>query len=257
MRQVRDEGAAPNGAESDESITEGRAPLKLWHALRRETAGAWRSVRYDLDVQRAAKLAGAFTEELRPAGSARGAAGGPSRLVPLAGVALLLVGGAAGAVLAIGGGLSALGADNPLPFPGRPGLAGPDGPGTAPQPGMTGAGRPLTPHRPGSRTSPAPGQPAAPAAGPALPEASSLPVSPAPTGGSADPTPSDPGPSSEPPPASPSPSTTPSSGSSDEKGDGPSDGPHNPPGHGNEHHGGTGGGHGNEYDRSGGPTAGR
>jgi hypothetical protein len=85
--------------------------VNLWHALRRECAGAWRSVRYDLATHRATKVAGAYTEEFRPSGPPVPA---PSRLVPLTGVSLLLVGGAAGAFLAISGGLAALG-DPPGP----------------------------------------------------------------------------------------------------------------------------------------------
>jgi hypothetical protein len=211
--------------------------VKLWHTLRRETTGAWRSVRYDLDIHRAAKLAGAFTEEFEPAGPAGGA---PSRLVPLAGVGLLLVGGAAGAVLAIGGGLSALGADNPLPFADRPAAAAPDGPGTAPQPGLTGAARPLTPGRPGSRTSPAPG-PSATAHAP-VPEASALPVTPEPsTSGepTTPPTSSAPSPSGSGSPPSPAPSESerhePDAEADGDAGSGPDD----------------------EYDPSGAPAPGR
>ncbi|GIJ68669.1 hypothetical protein [Virgisporangium ochraceum] len=80
--------------------------MNLWHALRRECAGAWRSVRYDLATHRSARLAGAYTEEFQPSDPPVPA---PSRLVPLTGVTLLLIGGAAGAFLAISGGLAAIG----------------------------------------------------------------------------------------------------------------------------------------------------
>src|SRR5688572_4184897 len=69
----------------------GEGHMTLWHTLRQEASGAWRSVRYDLDSHRAAKLADAFTEEFE----APLHAPEPSRMVPLAGVALLLAGGAA------------------------------------------------------------------------------------------------------------------------------------------------------------------
>src|SRR3712207_7611499 len=45
---------------ADQTSREGRS-LNLWHALRRECNGAWRSVRYDLAPPRAARLAGAYT----------------------------------------------------------------------------------------------------------------------------------------------------------------------------------------------------
>lgn len=80
--------------------------MNLWHALRRECGGAWRSVRYDLATHRSARLAGAYTEEFQPSDPPVPT---PSRLVPLTGVTLLLIGGAAGAFLAISGGLAALG----------------------------------------------------------------------------------------------------------------------------------------------------
>lgn len=79
--------------------------MNLWHALRRECTGALRSVRYDLATHRAGKVAGAYTEEFQPGPPVPT----PSRLVPLTGVTLLLVGGAAGAFLAISGGVAALG----------------------------------------------------------------------------------------------------------------------------------------------------
>jgi hypothetical protein len=91
---------------------EGRS-LNLWHALQRECSGAWRSVRYDLTTHRAARLAGAFTEEFEPG---RAPVPSPSRLVPLTGVTLLLAGGAAGAFLAITGGMAAVGGPDKPPL---------------------------------------------------------------------------------------------------------------------------------------------
>jgi hypothetical protein len=82
----------------------------------REAAGVWRSMRYDLDAHRAARLGSAFTREIEPPDG-----GSRSRLVPLTGVALLVAGGAAGAVLAVSGGLAALGTDTaPLANQGAP-----------------------------------------------------------------------------------------------------------------------------------------
>jgi hypothetical protein len=165
--------------------------MRLWHGLRREAAGAWRSLRYDLDLHRAAKLASAFTEEFaytddldadpqhgRPGPSRR------SRLLPLWGVGMLFVGGAAGAYLAIGGGLAALGTDR-YPFEAdRPGMST-WSPHTQPQPGapnrnqpMTTGNRPPGPHRPaGARPAPVRTGPAVdlPSIGTARPEATPLP----------------------------------------------------------------------------------
>jgi hypothetical protein len=130
----------------------------MWHTLRREMAGAWRSVRYDLDSHRAAKLAGAFTEEFEPSTHT---GSGPSRLVPLTGVALLLAGGAAGAVLAINGGLSALGTDSPPPLADRPAAAATAGAAqqTAQAAAPVQPSRPGTPPRPDSRRSTPPPSP--------------------------------------------------------------------------------------------------
>jgi len=171
--------------------------VMLWHTLRREATGAWRSVRYDLDSHRAAKLAGAFTEELEPSGDPD-----RSRLLPLTGVALLLAGGAAGAFLAISGGLAALSADQaPLAIdrPAAASAAPLDDPVVAASSGH----RAGTPRRPGGRqvsASPAgppglagPAGPPAAVAGPAGPapvlEGSALPPSPSPSS-SAHPSPS-------------------------------------------------------------------
>jgi hypothetical protein len=129
--------------------------VKLWHTLRRETSGACRSVRYDLDSHRAARLAGAFTKELEPSSRPD-----RSRLVPFTGVTLLLASGAAGACLAISSGLSTLTADSP-PLGAQPPLtAASDSPAPA-QPTVSGPPptRPVTPRRPGSRASAVPPAP--------------------------------------------------------------------------------------------------
>jgi hypothetical protein len=161
--------------------------VNLGHTLRREATGAWRSARYDLERHRAARVAGAFTEEFGPS-PYRGA--GRSRVVPLVGVTLLLVGGAAGAALAIGGGLAALGIDEAAPFGGRP--------RTASQAPLSesrrdvGTARPLTSRRTGVHTTPVPGAAPAPAGAP-VPEASTLPANPDPDPHSPDPGDPDPG----------------------------------------------------------------
>src|SRR4051812_1219155 len=82
--------------------------MNMWNAVHREMSGAWHSLRYDLDLHRAAKLASAYTEELNPP---EAVASARTRAVARWGVGMLFVGGAAGAYLAIGGGLAALGTD--------------------------------------------------------------------------------------------------------------------------------------------------
>jgi hypothetical protein len=93
----------------------------LWHTVRREVAGAWRSARYDvlrqIGVYRAAKLLTAETTELARADligyrhRQRSGVRSPQRVVATTGVALLVAGGAAGTYLAVAGGLAALTAD--------------------------------------------------------------------------------------------------------------------------------------------------
>lgn len=178
--------------------------MKLWHAFRRETLGAWRSVRYDLATHRAVKVAVAPTEEFQPT---RPPVPGPSRAVPLTGMVLLLAGGAAGALLAIGSGLAAL-APDPGPSE-RPAAA-------ATVPGV-GFGRPapatsplgVAPHRPGPASATPSVVPAAPVAPAPLPEATTAP-SPSPSASSV---------SSTSP--SPSPSASASSSESDDEPPGP------------------------------------
>jgi hypothetical protein len=125
--------------------------VSLWPALRREAVGAWRSVRYDLDTRRAAKLASAFTEEFHAAPDDSLS----RRAIPLVGVALLLAGGVAGTFLAVSGGLSALGTDRELPAVHQP-VAAPGGPpvATAAANGTGSGARALAPGQPGE-----PGQP--------------------------------------------------------------------------------------------------
>jgi hypothetical protein len=165
---------------------EGRS-LNLWHALRRECSGAWRSVRYDLATNKAAKLAGAFTEEFQPS---RPPAPARSRLVPLTGVTLLLAGGAAGAFLAISGGLAAVGAPDRSPLARdqvatattgatTTAAAGGSGGGASPAATRHAAAAPRTSPTPGPQIA---GDPEIPAPVPPAPivEASSLPPSSAP-----------------------------------------------------------------------------
>ena len=174
--------------------------MKLWHALRREVVGAWRSVRYDLDTHRAVRLAGAFTKEFEPSADAP-----RSRLVPFTGVVLLLLGGGLGTALAVGAGMSALGSNQP-PVTDPPPVAAATG--TAePQPARTvhttGSGR----HRPAARPTAAPSSPGVapvPSRTPIL-EDTALPPSPSPTGTE---------PSSPSTSTSPSPTQSPSSGAS-------------------------------------------
>ena len=146
----------------------------MWHALRRECTGAWRSVHYDLASRRAAKLAGAFTEEFAPSSPPVPT---PSRLVPLAGVALLLAGGAAGAFVAISGGLAAVTADD-RPAACRPAAAAPDpgyGIGTT-TPSIPPSQPPA--RRPGVYRTPQPGPAPAPAVTSPITEGSLLPTDP-------------------------------------------------------------------------------
>ena len=88
--------------------------MTAWNIVRRETAGAWRSVRYDLDRR----------AEARPAARPARADGGARRLVGAAGVGLLVAGGLAGTYFTVAGGLGLLGADTALLGPG-PGAAPP------------------------------------------------------------------------------------------------------------------------------------
>jgi hypothetical protein len=128
--------------------------LNLWQALRRECTGAWRSVRYDLATNRAAKVAGAYTEEFRPSGPPVPA---PSRLVPLTGVTLLLAGGAAGAFLAISGGIAAIGGPAGPPPPRGQAATAPADPVAADGTPVSGAGGgPVTPRRAAGTTRPSP-----------------------------------------------------------------------------------------------------
>jgi hypothetical protein len=171
---------------------EGRS-LNLWHALRRECSGAWRSVRYDLATNRAAKVAGglrgphreaswaglaeAFTEEFEPG---RAPVPTPSRLVPLTGVTLLLAGGAAGAFLAITGGLAAVdGPDGSSPARQYAATASPTT--TAAATGNGGGASAGNPRRaaaaPRTSLSPGPATLPPPASPPPIVEASSLPPS--------------------------------------------------------------------------------
>jgi hypothetical protein len=144
--------------------------LNLWHALRRECVGAWRSVRYDVHTHRATKLRGAFTEEFEPG---RPRVPAQSRLIPVSGVALLLAGGTAGAFLAISGGLAAL--DTGTPPPDRPATvaAGPE-PVVSQAPGRTPT--PVTPHRAGARREPVPSTSAVPVAPEPITERSPAPT---------------------------------------------------------------------------------
>jgi hypothetical protein len=181
----------PSYRRKDLSVSERtRDAVSLWHALHRECSGAWRSMRYDLAARRAIKLAGAFTEEFAPSGPPVPT---PSRLVPLAGVALLLAGGAAGAFVAINGGLAAVNSDPPAASP--PAAAAPEtaptyGTGTA-TPGAPPSQAP-PPRRVGAYRSPEPGPVPAPAISPPVTEGSLLPTDPSVEASSApaDPTPS-------------------------------------------------------------------
>jgi hypothetical protein len=147
--------------------------VSLWHALHRECAGAWRSVRYDLATRRAARLAGAFTEEFAPSTPPVPT---PSRIVPLTGVALLLAGGAAGAFVAINGGLAAVTDERPAPAP--PAAAAPDPTyGTATTTPSTAPSQP-TARRPGAYRSPVPGPAPAPVISIPITEGNVLPTGP-------------------------------------------------------------------------------
>jgi hypothetical protein len=144
-------------------------------------------MRYDLAARRAVKLAGAFTEEFAPSGPPVPT---PSRLVPLAGVALLLAGGAAGAFVAINGGLAAV---NPgPPAASRQAAAAPPAYGTGTvTPSAPGSQAP-PPRRVGAYRSPEPGPVPAPAISTPVTEGSVLPTEPSVEASSAspDPTPS-------------------------------------------------------------------
>lgn len=132
--------------------------VDLWQAIHREATGAWRSVRYDMDVRRAARRGDRRATRRddpfadRPTygnGPAADRSGFParSRIVPLAGVGVLLVGGAAGAFLAIAGGLAALGEDG-IPVADRPAAANGLSP-AIPRKSADETSRPRTPRRPG------------------------------------------------------------------------------------------------------------
>ncbi|GGM80615.1 hypothetical protein ACFFX1_48760 [Dactylosporangium sucinum] len=106
--------------------------MALWHKVRRELAGAWRSARYDVTRHRRrrlmVRLAGAETAEFGPRGH-RGlhvAKRPPRRIAAGAGVALLVAGGAAGTYLAVAGSLTAL-----RPGPAQPPAAQPAAPAPA------------------------------------------------------------------------------------------------------------------------------
>lgn len=92
--------------------------MGLLHAVHREVAGAWRSLRYDMQSQvdshrRSRLLTAETTEMARHDVLHRGRP--RQRLVAMGGVALLVAGGAAGTYLAVAGSLTALTADTPLP----------------------------------------------------------------------------------------------------------------------------------------------
>lgn len=158
--------------------------MSLWHAMHRECTGAWRSVRYDLATRRAAKLAGAFTEEFAPSGPPVPT---PSRLVPLTGVALLLAGGAAGVFVAINGGLAAVTAEDPQPSsPPAVAAAAPAPASVAPP--STPPSRPPA-RRPGAVRTPEPGPAPAPALSIPVTEGSVLPTGPSVEASSASPEP--------------------------------------------------------------------
>jgi hypothetical protein len=145
-------------------------------------------MRYDLAAHRAVKLAGAFTEEFAPSGPPVPT---PSRLVPLAGVALLLAGGAAGAFVAINGGLAAVDSGPPAAAP--PAAAAPApayGTGTVTPSAPPSQAPP--PRRVGAYRSPEPGPVPAPAISEPVTEGSLLPTDPSVEASSAppDPTPS-------------------------------------------------------------------
>jgi hypothetical protein len=148
--------------------------VSLWHTLRRECTGAWRSVRYDLATHRAAKLAGAFTEEFAPSTPPVPT---PSRFVPLTGVALLLAGGAAGALVAINGGLAAVTADDqPAPSPPAAAAQDPTYGSGATVPGTPPSHPPA--RRPGVNRTPEPGPVPAPVISIPITEGNVLPTVP-------------------------------------------------------------------------------
>jgi hypothetical protein len=165
--------------------------LNVWHTLRRECSGAWRSVRYDLATHRAARLSGALTEEFAPSSPPVPT---PSRLVPLTGVTLLLAGGAAGAFLAISGGLAALDTGPP---PAEQAVAAVPARESTGAVGPTTPASPVGPHRAATRRTPSPGTPPTSVSSPPITESSELPTSPsadessAPASASASPSPSE------------------------------------------------------------------
>jgi hypothetical protein len=161
--------------------------VSLWDALHRECSGAWRSVRYDMATRRAAKLAGAFTEEFAPSGPPVPT---PSRLVPLTGVALLLAGGAAGVFVAISGGLAAVTTDEPQPSS-APAAAAPAPTSAAPNGNPSGAAPSQPPpRRPGAARTPEPGPVPAPILSIPVTEGSVLPTDPSVEASSVSPEPS-------------------------------------------------------------------
>jgi serine/threonine-protein kinase len=138
-------------------------------------------------TRRAAKLAGAFTEEFAPSGPPVPT---PSRLVPLTGVALLLAGGAAGVFVAINGGLAAVTADEPQPSS-PPAAAAAVPASTAPQsaPPSTPPSQPPA-RRPGAVRTPEPGPVPAPILSIPVTEGSVLPTNPSVEASSTSPEPS-------------------------------------------------------------------
>jgi hypothetical protein len=179
--------------------------LNLWHALRRECTGAWRSVRYDLATHRATKVAGAYTEEFQPGGPPVPT---PSRMVPLTGVTLLLAGGAAGAFLAISGGMAAIGGPDTPALAQEYAAAASTAPVASETSGSGAGTNPVTPRRAAGTTrpspTPAPSTPPAPPAPPPVVEGTSSASGPSTSASSADPS------------TSPSPSASQSSGGSTE-----------------------------------------
>jgi hypothetical protein len=128
----------------------------LWHTVRREVAGAWRSARYDVDrvvgQHRAVRLRHAETKELTPREFPRRR----YRMASTGGVVLLVAGGAAGTYLAVASSLSALRA--PVD-PDAPPIAAPAQPSSPIEFGTPSPGpepkRPVA-GRPGRRPAPAP-----------------------------------------------------------------------------------------------------
>ncbi|MBB5869420.1 hypothetical protein F4553_002799 [Allocatelliglobosispora scoriae] len=103
--------------------------MSFWHAIYREAAGAWRSLRYDLRRERhPAGPAGTIEEER---GTTRGR-------VVFAGAAIMLLAGAIAGAWALVGGVRA------LMDPGAPPAALPAHAAPAPSRGPTGAAQPVT-----------------------------------------------------------------------------------------------------------------